>query len=179
MKYVALLRGINVGGNNKVPMKELKACFEHVGFDQVKTYINSGNVLFESSPTKPAEIADILEKEIKERFGFEVHVLVYNSDDFLNISSALPSSWSNDEKMKCDVLFLWKEVDRPDIVEKLIIKPGVDEIKYVPGAAIWMIDRKNVTKSGQMKLSGTEIYKKMTIRNCNTVRKLSDLIENQ
>lgn len=178
MRYVALLRGINVGGNNKVPMKELKECFEHAGFDQVKTYINSGNIVFEGDLTKPTEeIADILEKEIKEKFGFEIHALVYTSDNFLNIARALPGSWSNDEKMKCDVLFLWKEVNEPDVIDRLMVKPDVDETKYVPGAVLWMVDRKNVTKSGQMKLSGTEIYKKMTIRNCNTVRKLSDLVQ--
>ena len=65
MKYVALLRGINVGGNNRVPMAELKLCFEKMGFNNVVTYINSGNVIFESNQTDLVRIVEICESVIE------------------------------------------------------------------------------------------------------------------
>lgn len=87
MKYVILLRGINVGGNNKVSMKDLKVSLEKAGFTDVLTYINSGNVILSSSlPTN--EVNDLVEATIKQKFGFDVNVLTIPSADFQTISNA-------------------------------------------------------------------------------------------
>lgn len=142
----------------------------------VSTYINSGNVLFESSLTSSIELATLLEEVIEKTLGFAVKVLVRDKNNIMAVAKALPDSWVNDTTMKCDIMFLWEAIDSPEIVRQLIIKPGIDTVKYVPGAILWSIDRKNVTKSGLMKLVGTEAYKHMTIRNCNTLRKLVSLI---
>ncbi len=176
MIYVALLRGINVGGNNKIDMKELKAVFEQAGMQAVATYINSGNVVFTSDLKSKTKLADTLEKAIKTKFGISVPVLIYSKADILSIAQVLPDSWVNDNTMKCDVMFLWKAIDNPKIVEHVTIKPGIDTVRYVPGALLWSVDRKHVTKSGLMKLVGTDTYKQMTIRNCNTLRKLAELM---
>ncbi len=176
MKYVALLRGINVGGNNKVSMQELRQVFEQAGMSNVSTYINSGNVLFESSTSPKAALAQTLEIAIKAKFGFVVKVLVYSGAELLAIAKQLPDIWTNDDSMKCDVMFLWEEVDNPEVLEQLAIKPDIDTVKYVPGALLWSADRKQLTRSGMMKLAGTDLYKQMTIRNCNTLRKLAHLI---
>ncbi|MCJ1910081.1 DUF1697 domain-containing protein [Planococcus ruber] len=175
--YIALLRGINVGGNNKIDMKALKLAFEQAGFTAVKTYINSGNILFKSGHLPKKELGPITEKAILEHFGLNIKVLIYAAKEFLSIAKALPENWVNDKEMKSDVLFLWEEVDDEKIMEQLQLKPEVDQVIYVPGAILWTVARENVAKSGMVKIVGTDIYRKVTIRNVNTVRKLAGLIE--
>ena len=177
MIYVALLRGINVGRKNKVDMKQLKAVFEDVGMTSVRTYINSGNVIFSSKSRSRARLTDVLEDAIENTFGFRVSVLVRDLRSMRAVVKTLPKTWVNDAAMKCDVMFLWGDVARASVVKELSIKPEIEELKYVAGALIWRVDRKGVTRSGQMKLVRTPLYKRMTIRNCNTTRKLLELME--
>ena len=176
MIYVALLRGINVGGKNKVAMPRLKRTFEEVGLTDVTTYINSGNVIFKDSRRKPATIISALEKAIEQDFGFQIKLLILDLAAIRKTIKALPDNWTNDNSMKCDVMFLWDGFDRKDVLDDLKIKPDIEDVVYVPGAIIWRVDRPNVTRSGMIKLVGTELYKGMTIRNCNTVRRLAELM---
>ena len=177
MVYVALLRGINVGGKNKVDMGDLKSAFTDAGMTRVVTYINSGNVVFASRARNQVRLAARLETAIAERFGFAVRVLVRDLDAMRETVAALPENWVNDAAMKCDVMFLWDEADQPELLEELTIKPAIDDVVRVPGALIWRVDKANVTRSGMAKLVGTPVYKQMTIRNCNTARKLLELME--
>lgn len=177
MIYVALLRGINVGGNNKVEMKRLKAVFEQVGMTDVTTYINSGNILFRSNDTDEAAIASVLEVAIERTFGFHVKVLVRSQAAMHAVAEALPDGWVNDTAMKTDVMFLWEGYDTPGVLDQVRIKPDMDRVKYVPGAIIWSVDRSDVTRSGLLKIIGTDLYRHMTVRNCNTFRKLVMLMD--
>jgi uncharacterized protein (DUF1697 family) len=176
MVYLALLRGINVGGKNKVEMRRLKATFEQAGMSDVTTYINSGNVIFTDNRRKPPRISSVLEEAIEQDLGIPIKVLVRDLPAIKRVVKALPGDWTNDKNMRCDVMFLWEGFDRRDILEELAIKPEIDDVIYVPGAIIWRVDRPNVTRSGMMKIVGTDLYKKMTIRNCNTVRKLAEMM---
>lgn len=177
MVYVALLRGINVGGKNKVEMARLKSLFEALGFSAVRTYINSGNVIFiDGSGRAVSELAGLIEQAIAAEFGFAVKTLVRDIDNIAAISRELPDSWVNDASMKCDVMFLWDNFAKAGIIKELPLKPELEDVKYVGGAILWRVDRPNVTRSGMLKLAGTELYKHMTIRNCNTVRKLYQLM---
>ena len=171
MKYVALLRGVNVGGNNKVDMKELVAAMEGAGFEEVSTYINSGNIFFRSVE-KEGKIVESLEALIKKVFGIEIRVLLRSKSNIDNLVSFIPEEWKNDKNMKCDVMFLWEKYDDESVISELEINPEIDDVRYVDGALIWKVNRKNATRSGMMKLVGTEIYANMTVRNCNTVRKI-------
>ncbi len=174
---MALLRGINVGGKNRVEMKELKAVFEEAGMTSVRTYINSGNVVFSSTMRARARLASLVEEAVARRFGFKIDVLVRDVKSMRRVVEAMPGHWTNDAAMKCDVMFLWDEVDRPSILKQVRFKPEIEDVRYVPGAVIWRADRENVTRSGYMKLAATPLYKRMTIRNCNTTRKLLELME--
>jgi len=174
--YVALLRGINVGGKNRVEMARLKALFERNGFRDVKTYINSGNVIFREKATPEAALAKDIEKAIYGEFGFHVSVLVRSEKSMKTICSALPQTWKNDQSMKCDVMFLWNSVDKSNLVQQLKIEPKFEDLKYAQGALIWRIDREYITRSAMLKIVGTPLYKQMTIRNCNTVRKIAALM---
>ena len=177
MIFVALLRGINVGGKNKVEMKKLKTTFEDVGMGNVTTYINSGNVVFSDNRRKPPRIVSVLEEAIAANHGLEIKVLVRDRPAIKAVLKALPAEWTNDATMRCDVMFLWERFDRKDVLEELTIKPEIEDVKYVPGAIIWRVDRSNVARSRIYKMIGTDLYRGMTIRNCNTVRKLADLME--
>ncbi|ANU24112.1 DUF1697 domain-containing protein [Planococcus donghaensis] len=177
MKYVALLRGINVGGKNKVEMKKLKQVFEEAGMTQVTTYINSGNVVFVSTIDSKEAVASIVEKAILSYFDLQIHVLIYSSAEFLEIAQSVPEHWTNDQNMKSDVLFLWQDVDDASVVNQLSIKPDIDGVLYVAGAILWSVDKDLVTKSGLSKIVGTALYRRITVRNVNTVRKLAALLE--
>ncbi len=175
MIYVALLRGINVGGNNKVEMKRLKKVFESLKFFNVKTYINSGNVIFTTSE-KHANLSLKIENAIDIEFKFHVHVILKSLPEIKNIESVIPKTWTNIGNSKTDVLFLWDEINKKEILNDLKIKPEIDHVKYVNGAIIWNVERKNITRSELLKIVGTEFYKKVTIRNVNTLRKLFALM---
>ncbi|QYY36640.1 DUF1697 domain-containing protein [Ruficoccus sp. ZRK36] len=177
--YVALLRGINVGGKNKIPMPVLRQSFERVGMTNVATYINSGNVIFTAGEYPQSALAAILEKAIEEDFGLEIPVLVRSREEIAAVHAALPSHWENGKAMKADVLFLWDEVDEPAVLERLPLKPGLAEALYVPGAVIVGIDRANVSRSGLSRLVGSRLYAAMTIRNVNTLRRIHALLSGE
>lgn len=104
MRYVALLRGINVGGKNKVPMPVLKEVFERLGHTEVRTYINSGNVIFDAPRQRAADLAATLEEAIESEFGFGVRVLVLRGSAVTKIAAELPEDWVNDDDASCNVL---------------------------------------------------------------------------
>jgi len=176
MVYVALLRGINVGGNNKVDMKKLKAIFESLGYANVVTYINSGNIVFEESSKEKDVIIREIEDAIKRNFQIDIRVLVKSFEDIRLICNQLPDAWVKSEVMRTDVMFLWDDFDRPEILQQLKMSP-LDNVKYAPGAVLWNVEYKDYTKSGISKLIGTEIFRNMTVRNVNTVRKLYQIME--
>jgi uncharacterized protein (DUF1697 family) len=176
MVYVALLRGINVGGKNKIEMKHLKETFLRLGLESVVTYINSGNVVFVGHQTK-----DVLEKKLRQEiyleYDLDIPVLIRSLNDFESLMETLPDEWKNDDTMKCDVLFLESGLDEAAVLKKLTVKPGIDKALPATGAIIWSVERKNVTRSSLTKIVGTDLYKKMTVRNVNTVRKLYDIMK--
>lgn len=176
MKYVALLRGINVGGNNKVPMERLRKCFEKAGFKNVSTYINSGNVIFETNLKSTESIAAKIERIIVNDFGFPVRVVVRSANNIKKVASAIPKSWQNDSEQKSDVLFLWDNYANKKSLSLIETKAGIDNVSYIDGTILWNVDRKQYGKSGMNKFVGTELYKNMTARNVNTVRKLSEMV---
>lgn len=174
--YVALLRGINVGGNTKVEMVKLKACFEQLGFSHVRTYINSGNVVFEANQPE-GKLIKLIEKAIKDTFGFDLTVVIRSLAEIKHVVSKIPQEWVNDQVMKTDVIFLRPEIDNKAILQKVSIKPEIETVLYLPGALVWNIDRKNVTRGSGVKLIKSAIYPLMTVRNVNTVRKLNQLMQ--
>ena len=73
-------------------------------------------------------------------------------------------------------MFLWEDVDDPGALDRVTVKEGIDDVVYHPGAIVWRVDRKVLTRSGMMRLTSEDLYKQMTIRNVNTVRKLADMM---
>ena len=132
--YVALLRGINVGGSSRVEMPRLKGCFEDLGFHRVRTYINSGNVLFETRAKDRTRLARRIEKAIEEEFGFSVRVLLRSAGELDRLVKAIPRTWTNDQRMRCDVMFLWREADSGTVLREIPAQRGLEDLRYIPGA---------------------------------------------
>lgn len=177
MKYVALLRGINVGGNRKVEMVKLKLTFETLGFSNPRTYINSGNVIFESPLEDTIKVCHDIEKAIEKDFGFAVPVLIRNLTEIGVLITNLPETWVNNAEMRCDVMFLWPEADSSEILLQIPHNPKIEDVVYYPGTVVWRIDRDKVRRGQVVKIIGTTMYKKLTVRNVNTVRKLYELMQ--
>jgi len=171
MKYITLLRGINVGGRHKVDMDDLKVLLLSRGFREVATYINSGNICFESESIKP-EIDKELGIILEESFDFPIPFIVKTKKEILQIADIIPHFWHNDKEQKTDVAFLFDEVDSEEIIEKLPVKKEFINWVYTKGALIWNVKRSMQNKSQLSKLAGHKFYSFMTVRNVNTVRKL-------
>ncbi|MBS7525142.1 DUF1697 domain-containing protein [Fusibacter paucivorans] len=187
MVYTALLRGINVGGKNKIAMPKLKESFESVGMTHVVTYINSGNIIFQwhageqTAPEKmPETAADVLSQKleavIERDFGLAIKVLVLDMNAMTAVMETLPDAWQNDDAMKSDVMFLWELISEAELRSKLKIVGGIDTVYIIKEAIFWSVLRENATRSGMTKVVGTALYKKMTVRNVNTVRKIYALM---
>lgn len=176
MIYVALLRGINIGGRNKINMTELKVSFERIGMLNVITYINSGNIIFEDSVHSETEIVKLLEAVIMEDFSIEIKVLIRSLNQFQQVMNRLPEDWVNDKTMKSDVLFLWDDIDDEMNLDQFIIRPEIDTVIYVSGTILWSVSRENASKSGLNRIVSKKIYKQITIRNVNTVRKIFSMM---
>lgn len=173
MKYVVLLRGVNVGGNHRLPKVEFQEVLESLGFEDVVIYINSGNAVFSSgSEPKVSEVQTALERH----FGFDIPTLILSGEKIKAIAAAIPEDWTNDAPrpdksgQKSDVLYLFDEANVPDILEKLGHRPEVETMIYVDGAVLANISRLNQSKYSLLKLMGTPLYKQMTIRNVTTAK---------
>ena len=174
--YVALLRSVNVGGNNRVEMAKLKRTFERLGFGDVQTFIASGNVIFRSDEVNQALLVKKIESAIEADFRVRIKVLLRDLKSMGKLVKAIPAAWVNDKEMKCDVMFLWKEIDNKKVLKQLPFDPTLEDVKYVPGAVLWRIDRDKASKSRMYRIVGTRLHQQMTVRNPNTVRKLYALM---
>jgi uncharacterized protein (DUF1697 family) len=173
---VALLRGINVGGHRRMEMARLRSTIERAGARRVHTYIASGNVIFDDDRPKQ-ELTAELEAAIASEFGFDVPLLVLDIDKMRRIREAIPDDWLSDKTMRADAWFLWPDADEPDVIERLPVRDGVDEVRYVPGAVLWTVEAEQLTRSGRTRMVGTVLYRSVTVRSVNTVRKLTLLMQ--
>jgi uncharacterized protein (DUF1697 family) len=176
VRYVALLRGINVGGRTLVKMGDLKTCVEELGLDDVSTYIASGNVLFESGERDAAKLEARIERAIEQRFGLPVKVVVLNRAEYARIVKAIPDPWIGDASLRANVAFVRRGTDAKQVVRELEPDAAVEEVKAIVGAILWATKRDALNRSVMRKLIGGEAYKELTVRNLNTTLKLHELL---
>jgi uncharacterized protein (DUF1697 family) len=177
MRYVALLRGINVGGNNRVPMADLRTCLEESGRQNVSTYIQSGNALFESSKKDETGLTHAVEQAIENTFGFPVVVALFSQPEFEHIATQTPKNWLQNPEWKYNYLFLKKPTTSQQALEAL--GDQKTEIEFVvagEGVLYQAMSIKLFGRTTGSKMISSPIYKQMTIRNHNTVQKLLDLL---
>lgn len=176
MKYVALLRGINVGGKTLIKMADLKTSIEAIGLENVSTFIASGNVLFESRRRDAAKLEAQIERAIDERFGLPVKVVVLDRAAYARIVKAIPRSWPGDASLRANVAFVRRGTDAKRVVRELDPDPAVEEVVAVNGAILWATKRDAINRSVMRMLIGGAAYKELTVRNLNTTLKLHELL---
>jgi uncharacterized protein (DUF1697 family) len=174
LKYVALLRGINVGKGARVPMKTLKALLEGLGLGDVVTYLNSGNVVFDSA-LSASQLTQLIEDELERAFGASIPTLVKTAAEVIAIAESIPGGWGNNDGEQTYVAYLFSDVDKPSLVSELPVKRQFMSIFYAPGAIVWNIKREDYNRSQITKIVGHSSYARMTTRNVNTARQLAAL----
>ena len=175
--FVALLRAVNVGGNNMISMRALKESFEAMGFTDVTTYINSGNIVFKSKETDARKLETKLERMLARDYELDSKVVIRTLPEMEKLVKALPKSWEEDDSRRYYVVFLRHTIDSEAILSELPPNPDVEEIVYHPGTLLWSALISDLGRSKIQKLSTRKIYKDMTVRNVNTTRKLLTLMK--
>ena len=173
--FIALLRGINVGGHKKIPMADLRVLFEKLGLDNVRSYIQTGNVFFESSETSRDALASLIKDEIQDQFGFDVPVLIKAPKDIKAILDACPFS---EEKKMNSYFAIFNKKPEKELIKKLnqIEYPG-EEFIITPLAIYFYC----AAGYGRVKFSMNFFERKLmvssTSRNYRTMMKLLTLSE--
>jgi len=174
--WVALLRGINVGGKNKLPMKDLTAMFVEAGCGNVRNYIQSGNVVFE---TAPARLSEVIEKRIEKQFGFRVPVILRNAKQLRAVVAGNPFLKAGAAPETLHVMFL---ADKPGAARVDALDPhrsAPDEF-IVRGQEIYL---RLPSGAGNSKLTNAYFDSKLatisTGRNWRTVNTLLEMMEKQ
>ncbi|MCL1826769.1 MAG: DUF1697 domain-containing protein [Candidatus Cloacimonetes bacterium] len=174
MKYLCLIRGINVGGKNIIKMVDLKSLFEDLGFEKVTTYIQSGNVMFDSTNKN---FREKIETALSMRLNDEIKTAIYTVSDIQNVIETKPVNFGFDkEKFKYDVIYMIPPLAPIEAEQHIKTKEGVDKL-YIGKQVIYI--SRSIENLGQSKFPDilkTPIYKNITIRNWNTTLKLASLM---
>jgi uncharacterized protein (DUF1697 family) len=175
--FVALLRGVNVGGNNMISMSALKKSFEALGFNDVVTYINSGNIIFKSKEADARKLEVKIEKMLAKEYQLDSKVVLRSLSEMAKIVESLPKNWTGDRDWRYNVIFLRHTIDSKDILRELEVKQDIEEVVYCPGALFWSAQISELTRGNMLKLSSRKMYQDMTVRNQNTTKKLYELMK--
>lgn len=176
--YVALLRGINVGGNNIIKMTALKDCFESLGFKDVRTYIQSGNVLFRAAGSTQAGLTKRIETALSKSFNYKSRVVVRSQKQMKAIVAKAPKGFGSDQDTyRYDVLFLKEPLTAAKAMKSVSMKEGVDEAHAGKGVLYFSRLDSKATQSRLNRIASMPVYQNMTIRNWNTATKLLNLME--
>jgi uncharacterized protein (DUF1697 family) len=178
MQYAAFLRGVNVGGNGIIKMADLKTAVEKAGFSGVKTYIQSGNIILSSAETDVLQIAASLEKIILRTFKIVSPTVVITRARLENVLKQAPPEWEK-EDLRRYIAFVLAPVTVPDVIGDFEIKPGVDTIKAGPDVIYVTTTMEGRTKSKLNRIMSKPSYKKLTMRDYNTVKKILALMEDR
>ncbi len=176
-RYVALLRGINVGGNNLIKMIDLRSSFANMGFADVVTYIQSGNVVFSSTQTNKAKLTTLIEKALSEAFKYESRVVVISGSELEKVVAQAPKGFGKDPaQYRYDVMFVREPLTPSEALKEVPTTPGVDTAHAGDHAIYFRRLVSKVTQSKLNKLVQRPVYKNLTVRNWNTTMKLLEMV---
>jgi uncharacterized protein (DUF1697 family) len=177
--YLILLRGINVGGRNKIPMKALREHLEDLGYQQVSTYIASGNVLLSASAS-PEEVGEEIEAALVEKFDLDdelIKVLVLTPEQLYSVVTLKPEGFGEQpEKYHSDAIFLM-DIDAETAMTAFRPREGVDEVWAGDGVVYSQRLSSELTRSRLSAVVASPLYKSMTIRSWNTTMKLFERVQ--
>ena len=174
-EYAAFLRGINISGKNRIPMTELKKMFVSLGFTEVSTVLNSGNVLFSSDDKDTGKLRSMIEDKIRDEFKAEIPVCVTETEHLKDILNHAPEWWGTDDKNKYNNLVFILTDDTPEHICKEIGEPseGMEQITVYDDIVFWSFDLTCYQKCRWWKRTAEKgIAEKLTIRTSGTVRKV-------
>ena len=180
VRYILLLRGINVGGKNKVAMSELKALLEGLNFQNVRSYINSGNLFFSSTDSHDTCICKI-KNLLESHYEFSIPFALLTKEEYLKEKVNLPEWW-NEELARRDVLFFSHHLDKSSVLEFLSQANFHNEIVHIGNHAVFWgkCDEAEYLKTTYHKqLLKQNFYKMITIRNGNTFEKIAQILETE
>jgi uncharacterized protein (DUF1697 family) len=176
-RYVALLRGINVGGKNLIGMSALKACFEAQGFHDVVTYIQSGNVIFTANH-RSSVLGPRIESALSKTFGYGASVVLRSKQQLRSVVVGAPAGFGTQPSLyRYDVIFLKEPLSSTAALRSVTARPGVDEVFAATGVLYFSRLIEKAAQSYLTRLVSTPVYKQMTIRNWNTTTKLLALMD--
>lgn len=179
-KYIALLRGVNVGGKNIISMAELKAAFIEHGFKNVSTYINSGNIIFESDMGDEQKIKADCEELLSGDFGMDIPVNIISAKDIIEATEHAPSWWNTDKQSSNNAIFVIPPVTVEEIFAQVgEHKPEYENVDYYGRVIFWSAPVKTFSRTKWSKLNQMPIYTSVTIRNANTALKLAKLVQGE
>ncbi|MFZ0472389.1 MAG: DUF1697 domain-containing protein, partial [Bacteroidales bacterium] len=172
-QFVALLRGINVGGNNIIKMADLKSCFEGMGFTGVSTYIQSGNVIFSSVERDKAKLTRKIETVLSDRFSYKSQLVLVTYRELEAIVAGAPSGFGKfPGEYKYDVMFLREGLSASDLLRQIPLTAGVDQVWNGAGVIYFSRLGNKSSQSRMSKIITMPFYREITIRNWNTATKL-------
>ena len=175
--FVALLRGVNVGGKNMIRMSSLKDSFERTGFREVTTYINSGNIIFRALEGDARKLERNIEGMLSSKYEIECKVVVRSFSEMAELVMSLPETWDGDRAWKYNVIFLKHSIDSENILDVLKPKSDIEQVVYLPGTLLWSARISDLSRATMLKLPGQKLFQEMTVRNTNTTKKLYELMK--
>ncbi|MDD3243433.1 MAG: DUF1697 domain-containing protein [Eubacteriales bacterium] len=177
-KYIAFLRGINISGKNKISMPSLAAAFEDMGFLNVSTYINSGNVLFSSECSRTDELCHGCKSMICERFLLDIPVAVIAVPELSEAVHSAPSWWDSPSEIEVihQAIFPIAPVCLDEIFQAVgEAKPEYEQVGSYKNVIFWSAPRATLSRTRWYKIASSSVNSKVTIRNASTVKKLLSL----
>jgi uncharacterized protein (DUF1697 family) len=175
--FVALLRGINVGGKNLIRMPDLAECFRDAGYEEVTTYLQSGNVLFSADHEKPSKLEAKVEAMLEERFGTPLLVVIRSRDELAKTIDAAPADHGS-PKLRSDVFFLKHPLTAEEaLAEMPELRDGVDSVAPGPGAIYFSRVAATATKTRIQKFMGMPVFQRMTVRTWGTATRLLEKLD--
>jgi len=179
IQYLALLRGINVGGGNIIKMTDLRTCFEANKLRNVATYIQSGNVLFEAPESDPAKLTKKIEHSLTKQFSpYQARIVLCSHIELEKIVRCAPEGFGREpEKYRYDVIYLREPLTATEAMKSVVTKPGVDQATLGPGVLYFSRLIARATQSKLARIITMPVYQDMTIRNWNTTSKLLALMD--
>jgi uncharacterized protein (DUF1697 family) len=176
-RYVALLRGINVGGKNLIKMADLRSCFEDHGFEEVITYIQSGNVVFAAAGSNAAALTGRIERMLAASFDYEANVVLRSSTQMRSIVQRAPDGFGADAAHhRYDVIFLKSPLTAKTAMQSVRTREGVDRAFEGTGVLYFSRLTSRAAQSLMSTIVSTPAYRSMTIRNWNTTSKLAEML---
>ena len=174
-RYIALLRGINISGKNKIAMADLKEGVLDLGFDDVVTYLNSGNVIFCSDVDDKDVLSDKINEMIKDRFDLDIPVFIILQEELKGLLDNAPDWWGDDDKEIYDnLIFVMPPLSCEEVCDEIgDPKAEYEKVHSYNGAIFWSFVRKDYRKTNwwSRTISST-VSDRITIRTANTVRKI-------